>query len=410
MAEDTIVRLIDEWSDDIIRFTEQLVATPSVTPPGDEREIAQLLLGKLDRLGLDGAAVVGELPERPNVVYRLKGAVGNPILLYVAHTDTKPVGDAEDQWVTNPFQPEIKRGRLYGLGASDMKAAVAAFVYAVAALKRISPLRGDLVLALVADEEGGGRYGAQYLASKYGLKADMAVIGEPSGISKEWEYLHLGCRGICCFTIIVHGTQMHSSLSDRLPTVNASLKLAALMTRMSQELKFNYVPHPFCPGGVTLNLGVRLRGGVFYGVYPGRAEFSTDIRTVPGMTKDSVIRDLENFLELLRKEDPSLKVDLELAPPPLDWIPPTEVSADLPIVKSLVKASDRVLGQCPPFSIYPAATDSSQFQLRAGIPTVASYGPGMISVCHAPNEWVGVRSIIEAAKIYALAAYDVLRA
>ena len=58
-----------------------------------------------------------------------------------------------------------------------------------------------------------------YLSSQYGLKADMAVIGEPPGVTREWEYLHLGCRGISCFTIKVYGTQMHSSCSDRLPSV-----------------------------------------------------------------------------------------------------------------------------------------------------------------------------------------------
>jgi acetylornithine deacetylase len=290
-----------------------------------------------------------------------------------------------------------------------MKAAVAAFVFAAAALKEIAPLRGDLLLAFVADEEGGGRYGAQYLATQYGLKADMALIGEPPGVSREWEYLHLGCRGVCCFTIKVYGTQMHSSLSDRLPTVNASLKLAELMTRMHRELKFDFLPHPFCPGGVTVNLGVRLKGGVFFGVYPGYAEFGTDIRTVPGMKKDDVVRDLERFLEACRREDPELKVDLELAPSPLDWIAPTEVSSDLPIVLSLAKASERVLGFRPPLSIYPAGTDSPKFQLQAGIPTVPCFGPGMISVCHAPNEWVGVKSIVQASKIYAQAAYSVLR-
>ena len=57
----------------------------------------------------------------------------------------------------------------------------------------------------------------------------------------------------------------------------------------------------------------------------------------------------------------------------------------------------------------PAVTDSGKFQLEAGIPTVPSFGAGVISVCHGPNEWVGVESIVQASKIYALAAYDVLR-
>ena len=407
MATDRITQLIDLWAPEIIDFTCELIATPSPTPPGDERQVARLLLDKLDRLGLTGAVTASEIPERPNLLYRLKGQGGGPTLLYVAHTDTKPVGDVRDLWQTDPLQGTIKEGRLYGLGAADMKAAVAGMVYAAAALKELGPLRGDLLLALVADEEGGGKYGAMYLSTKYGLKADMAVIGEPPGVTREWEYLHLGCRGISCFTIKVYGTQMHSSVSDRLPSVNASVKMAELLARMSRELKFNFPPHPFCKN-VTRNLGVMLKGGVFFGVYPGYAEFSSDIRTIPGMNKAGVARDLEAFLDVCRKDDPSLRVKLEFAPTPLDWIAPTEVRPDLPIAQSLAKAAEQVLGFRPPFDIYPAVTDSGKFQLEAGIPTVPAFGAGVISVCHGPNEWVGVESIVQACKIYALAAYDVL--
>jgi acetylornithine deacetylase len=292
-----------------------------------------------------------------------------------------------------------------------MKAAVSAFVYAAAAIRRLEPLAGDLILALVANEEGGGRYGAHYLSTQYGLKADMAVIGEPPGVTKEWEYIHLGCRGVCCFTIKVYGTQIHSSVSDRLNAVNASVKLAELLTRMSRELKLqlHYSPHPLCENGVTVNLGVLLKGGVFYGVNPGYAEFGTDIRTIPGMKIEDLARDLETFLESCRRQDPSLTVTLEFAPPPLNWVAPTEVSQDLPIAGALAKASEEVLGFRPPFGIYPAGTDSPKFQLEAGIPTIPSCGAGVISVCHGPNEWVGVESIVQACKIYALAAHEVLK-
>jgi acetylornithine deacetylase/succinyl-diaminopimelate desuccinylase-like protein len=407
-AETRIVQLIESWEQDILAFTCELIATPSETPPGDERRVASLILDQLDRLGLYGASIASEVPERPNVLFLLKGKGPGPTLLYNAHTDTKPVGDVRDQWETNPFQPTIRDGRLYGLGSADMKAAVSAFIYATAALKQLDPLCGDLLLALVADEEGGGRFGAHYLTTQYGLKADLALIGEPPGITREWEYLHIGCRGVCCFNIRVHGTQMHSSLSDRLPSVNASLKAAELMLRMSRDLKVRCSPHPLCPTGVTVNLGVRLRGGVYFGVYPGLAEFGTDIRTLPGMQKDALVRDLEDFLDARRKEDPSLQVELELAPSPGDWIAPTEVAESLPIVSALSSASEKILGFRPPFGIYPAGTDSPKFQMGAGIPTVPAYGAGMISVAHGPNEWVGTKSIIQAAKIYGLAALEVL--
>jgi acetylornithine deacetylase/succinyl-diaminopimelate desuccinylase-like protein len=399
MTAEKILRFIEDRRAEIIQFTGELIATPSETPTGDEREVTQLLADKLDQF----------VPEHPNLLYRLSGKGTGRTLLYVAHTDTKPVGDAASQWATDPFRATIRDGRMYGLGAADMKGAVAAFVYATAALKRLDPLAGDLLLALVANEEGGSKYGAHYLCSKYGLKADMAVIGEPPGVTKEWENIQLGCRGVCCFTIKVYGTQIHSSISDRFGSINASVKLAEVLTRMHRELEFHFTPHPLCPNGVTLNLGVFIKGGVFFGVNPGYAEFGTDIRTVPGMCKTDVARDLESFLETCRRDDPSLRVELEFAPAPLDWIAPTEVSSDLPIATALADASQQILGFRPSFGIYPAGTDSPHFQNTAGIPTIPAYGAGVISVCHGANEWVGVESIVQACKIYALAAYEVLR-
>jgi acetylornithine deacetylase/succinyl-diaminopimelate desuccinylase-like protein len=406
---DGLTAIIERRRDELLDFACDLISTPSETPPGDERRIAAVILHKLEKLKLGDVTVTGEVAERPNVIVTLRGSGGGPTLLYVAHTDTKPVGDAHGQWDTDPFVPTMRDGRLYGLGAADMKGAVAAFVYATAALQECGPRMGDLIVALVADEEGGGRYGAHYLAAEYGIKADMALIGEPPGVSREWEYLHIGCRGVCCFTIGVRGTQMHSSLSDRLPSVNASLKMAELMTRMSRELKFDFAPHPLSPSGVTVNLGVQVKGGVFFGVYPGYAEFSTDIRTLPGMQKDYVMDQIRQFLAARRQEDPSLEVELRFRPEPGDWIAPVEVSPNLPIVRALEHASREVLGVQPPLSIYPAGTDAPKFQLIAGIPTVPSFGPGLISVAHGANEWVGTESMVQAAKIYALAAQEVLR-
>ena len=75
-------------------------------------------------------------------------------------------------------------------------------------------------------------------------------------------------------------------------------------------------------------------GWLYFGVYPGAAEFGTDIRTLPGMTKDTVLRNVRECLDNMQKADPSLDLTLEVLDPPLDWISPTEVKQDLPIVQA----------------------------------------------------------------------------
>jgi acetylornithine deacetylase/succinyl-diaminopimelate desuccinylase family protein len=407
-VEQDALEYLETRRDDLVELARRLIAAPSPNPPGDERAVAAVVRRAAIDLGLGEPKTLAAREERPNLRLCLPGRVGRPRLVLNGHLDTKPVGD-RSAWRTDPFEGVVQDGRLYGLGSTDMKGAVTAMLYAAAALKANgADLRGDLILLLSADEEAGSRYGAQFLVRKAGLAADAVVIGEPSGIRREWEYLDLLSRGNCCFRIKVHGTQMHSSITDVLPAVNASVKMARVMVRMSEELKLRYPPHPLRPEGPTLNPGVTLRGGVFYGVCPGYAEFGADLRTLPGMTLEGVRTDIQRFLETLREEDPDLHVELEFEEPPLRWIEPTEIDRNHPVVRSLARAAKRVLGTAPPFSALPGTTDAAYFQGTGRIPTVPAFGPGLLPIAHGPNEYVGVEAIVQASKIYALAAMDFL--
>jgi acetylornithine deacetylase len=362
----------------------------------------------MKRLGLTGAEIAAKEPHRPNVIYKLRGQQPGPVLMLCGHSDTKPVGDAS-QWLTDPFQPVFKNNKLYGLGSTDMKGAVAAMIYATAALKQCDTrLAGDLLLVINADEERSMKFGSEFLATDYGIQADVALLGEPSGIDgPEFEFLHLLSRGISCFTIRVSGTQMHSSLTDRLQAVNANVKLANVITRMNRELQLTFSSHPLC-AAPTINLAVKVEGGVGYGVCPGIAEFQSDIRTLPGMTLQQLRADLETCLDTLRRDDSELRVELEFEQPPLDWMPATEVTVDHPFVTALLSASEQVLGWRPKLSGFPGGTDAAKFQGLAGIPTIPSFGPGWLNLAHGPNECVGVEAIKQAAKMYALSAQSYL--
>ena len=83
----------------------------------------------MDRLGLTGAETVGHEPHRPNLIIRLGNQTAGPTLMLCGHTDTKPVGDSTD-WKTDPLDAVVRDGKLYGLGSTDMKGAVAAMIYA----------------------------------------------------------------------------------------------------------------------------------------------------------------------------------------------------------------------------------------------------------------------------------------
>ena len=110
----------------------------------------------------------------------------------------------------------------------------------------------------------------------------------------------------------------------------------------------------------------------------------------------------------MRRDAPGLRVELEFEQSPLDWIPPTEVPADHPLVAALLIAAEQVLGWRPRLSAFPSGTDASKFQVLAGIPTIPSFGPGWLRLAHGPNECVGTEAITQAAKMYALAAQTYL--
>jgi acetylornithine deacetylase len=400
-ADETILSFLDGRGEELLEFTRELIATPSVNPPGDERAAAALVSDRLRALGIAHIERVGAEESRPNLIVRVPGSAAGRTLILSGHLDTKPAGELE-LWETDPWDPVIRDGELFGLGSGDMKAAVAAMVYAAAALAGTGPPAGSLTLVLTADEEAGSLLGSKWLAGAGLLEGDAAVIGEPCGVVKEWEAIDLVSRGAALFKVRVHGTQMHSSISDRFPAVNATVMMARLVDRMHRDLKgaLTYPGHPLGGLGPTVNVGVTAQAGIYYGVYPGQAEFGCDVRTLPGMTREQVEADLQAFLARAMAEEPGLDAELVFEV----WHPATEIAPGEPIVKALQAAAEIVLGVQPELGAFPGATDATHFQLTAGIPTVAAFGPGYISRAHSPNESLPAESVLEAAKMYALAA------
>ena len=400
-AEATVVEFLRERADEILEFTCELIRTPSVNPPGDEVPISKVILEKLRMLGVTERQIVGALDERPNVLAHVQGTEPGRTMMLSGHIDTKPPGNL-DEWKTNPHEPVIIGDQLVGLGSGDMKGAIAGMVYAAAALANLGQFSGRLALALTADEENGSVYGSKWLASEGLIEADVCVIGEPGGIQREWESLHLVSRGVALFRVVVLGTQMHSSISDQLPAVNATLKMAALALKMQNELRsyLTFDEHPFCKHGPTINVGVMASAGVTYGVFPGRAEFASDIRTLPGMTEEQIQLDIQRFLDDAMAQDPELRATLE-------WnrmMGATEIDSNNDVIQVLQSTSEMVLGRAPMLDAFPGATDAAYIQTAAGVPCVASFGPGFLPRAHSPNESMHKDGPAQAAMIYALSA------
>jgi len=402
--QEQIKRATDSRRDEIIDFTKELIRTPSENPGGNEAEVGKIVVEKLKELGITDIQVLEKNPGRPNVLAKLHGFQKEPVLMLNAHIDTKPVGE-RDPWSVDPFSGTIRNGEMYGRGAADMKAAAAAMIIAASIIKESGLLqKGTVLLAMTADEEAGSSLGVRWLIEEKGIKADAAIVGEPSGINESFDYLDIATRGVYCFDLTVKGTQMHSSLSDIKRGVNASVKLAKILSRMPAELKLTYEPNPFCPQGVTINPGVFIRGGVWYGVLPGLCTAGNDIRTLPTMSKEKVSEDIDRWLDRLRVEDPQLDVSAELKL----WVEGAEIRQEEPIVGSCTRAYQGVFGHEPKIGGFPGAVDA-RFMINQGhFPAVPAFGPGLLHLAHGPDERIPVEDIIRATKIYAIAALDYL--
>jgi acetylornithine deacetylase/succinyl-diaminopimelate desuccinylase-like protein len=123
------------------------------------------------------------------------------------------------------------------------------------------------------------------------------------------------------------------------------------------------------------------------------------------MSEDQVKADVQRFLDDAMAQDPDLRAEL-------DWylmVEATEIDGSNPVVDSLASAAESVLGHSPQLSAFPGATDAAYIQNAAGVPCIASFGPGMLPRAHSPNEAMNVDGAVEAAVIYALASLRYLR-
>jgi acetylornithine deacetylase/succinyl-diaminopimelate desuccinylase family protein len=369
---------------------KEMIRAASVNPPGGERECAEIIYDKLRRLGLDVKLVEKE-PSRTNVVATLHGQKGTPRLLYNGHIDVVPPGNG---WTRDPFGAEIIEGRMIGRGAADMKSGVASMVASIEAIINSgTKLNGDLILTAVADEETGSINGTRYLIEN-GLKADMAVVSEPTDLRVE-----IANKGILWAEITTYGSGAHASRPHL--GVNAIDKMREVMealrgVKLEGRNDLFDVPQPVL--SVTT-----IKGGTKINVIPDLCSIEIDRRLLPGESPGQALKDITDAIDKAKTQDPQLKTSVKV----LEEWPPMETSAEEPIVKSLVETVHSVTGVKPGLYGKAAGTDASWLVHDAKIPT-ALFGPGDPRHSHTPNESVDLEKVTLAGKIFAALAMRAL--
>ncbi len=386
-----------------------LVATPSVV--GDERPAQEMLRDALVAAGfatemyeVDAAALaddpragladLGRLP-RPNVIARLPGSGGGRSLLLSGHVDVVPIGPA-DAWTRDPWGAGIEGDRLYGRGALDMKGGLVAAVHAAAALRASGvPLRGDLLVESVIEEEATGN--GALAARLRGPGADAAIIPELSA-----EAMLVATPGVLWAEITTTGRSGYVGRAgaavnaiDRMLVVLAGLR--SLPDALNAE--FRHPAYAGNPTPLTLNVGT-IEGGDWPSSVPivcrAGIRFSFPIGRPVAWAQALLatrIREIADADPWLREHPPMIRWHGFRAD---GW----EIAPDAPVVRAL---GDAIAAEgAQPETAALLGTADARFFRDAGIPAVY-YGPGGDGQ-HGPDEWVDLASVARVTRVLARAA------
>jgi len=405
---------------EMIAFLQAIARIPTENPPGREYAACAGLLGDwLDRLGytvayptvpedrLAALAPHGEGLPRVNVVATLPGGPPRPLLHFNGHYDVVPAGDG---WSVDPYGAEIREGRIYGRGVSDMKGGIAAQIYAVEALRRAGfLLRGTVEHGFVPDEESTGNRnaGMGFLVEQgyiHPQRTDYVVITEPL----EVDNICLGHRGTIQGSFETIGRQAHGAMPER--GINAIEKMALAIAAIERDLKpqlrtrrsaLHVIPESASGSSITIGT---ISGGTSTNTVAAHCRASFDRRLVEGETVDGARAELLAIFERLAAEDPDFRYRYEerYATDPV-WVGEgTRVGA------AFAGAVRAVLGREPGIVCSPG-TDDQRFVVNdAGLRECIVYGPGEIRQTHVVDESLALADLRAAAEVMALATLDLL--
>jgi acetylornithine deacetylase len=292
--------------------------------------------------------------------------------------------------MAEPFSGATRDGRLYGRGAYDMKGSLAACMAAAKALRDGgSELRGDVLVAAVADEEYGS-LGTSDLLNH--IKVDGAIVTEPTALD-----VCLAHKGYLWIQVDVSGRAAHGSKFEL--GIDANMKMGEFLARLSElerDLR-RRPPHPLV-GPPSLHAAM-LSGGTGLSTYAASSTVQIERRTVPGETEGQAVGEILAIVDRLAAEDSDFHATVR----PFFVRDPFEVPANAEIVRAVDRAAAKVRG-CPASHIGDTPWMDAALLQAAGVETVVCGAGG--AGAHADEEWVDVESVVKLAEILAEAAAD----
>ena len=380
-----------EHSDEqrLIEFTRKLISTPSLSK--DEAAISEVIAEEMRSLGYDKVWT----DDLHNVVGVLEGVEPGLSLMFNGHIDHAGVGGME-----TPFSADIRDGEpydftgdvIYGRGACDMKAAVAAMVHAGGAVRKAGlPRKGRVIVTCVAREEMARGEGIKALLDA-GVTADMAVSGEASGLD-----VYVGHRGKYECKVTTKGRTTHGG--NPADGINAIFKMTHFLQAL-QSGEYTLPDHDFLGRATITALDIEASPGALTPIVPDLCSVVVDRRFLPEESEADLLAGFHELFARLHAEDPEFQAEVET----LKWFPAMFTRPEEPVVQAMLRAREKVLGRKGEIGAWYFGVDGT-FLNEAGIPTVG-LGPGNEYLAHTPKDVVPVAQVIDAAKIYSAIIAD----
>jgi succinyl-diaminopimelate desuccinylase len=416
---DRVVAEVDRAADEIVQYAADLVRIPTVNPPGDAYEACAHFIGDdLKRRAFDVEYIAAEgLPEhtarfpRVNVVGSRRGGAG-PVVHLNGHFDVVPPGQG---WTVDPFGGIVRDGRIHGRGACDMKAGLAAALFAVEAIQRAGvPLPGTVEVSGTVDEESGGFAGVAYLARQGRIakgRTDFVIIPEPLNVDR----ICIGHRGVYWFEVTAHGRTGHGSMPFL--GVNAIEGMGRLLQAVREDLvpvlASRRTVVPVVPPGArhaTININAIDGGQAVGGIQTPciadlcRAVFDRRFLIEEGF--EATKAEVERLVQRVSAQAPGVRFEMR----DLMVVHPTRTPDDSPVIAALDRSMRRILGKPAELVASPGTYDHKHVARIAGVPHCVAYGPGILDLAHQPDEWCAIDDLINATKVIALATLDLMGA
>lgn len=373
----------------LVKFLQDLIRIPSLS--SQEGRVAKRIAAEMKKLKYDEVTI----DPQGNVIGRIGS--GKKVIALDGHIDTVDVGDLA-AWKTDPFDPVIKKGVMYGRGTTDMKGGVAASVYAGAMLKKTDFAKhGTLYVTATVQEEDCDGLCWQYIAREDKIRPDVVVITEPTSLR-----IYRGQRGRMELEIETTGVSCHGSAPER--GVNAIYAMAPIIADI-EKLNERLKPRkPLGKGTVTIS-HIRSRSPSLCAVADG-CVIHLDRRLTLGETEAVVVKQLKALpsvkkakakIRVLNYDTPSYT---GLTYPTKKYFPTWYAPDAAHEVKTAVKAYREVFGGEPEVGHWTFSTNGVATAGLEGIPTVG-FGPGHEHFAHAPNECVELDHLVRSAAFYA---------